>query len=164
MDICTRGSVQRNFFRNCFWEVSLDLFGEPECGYWPQPQIGLTLWSLSTTGDRWQDTETLMCLSVLPDESVLRSPDWVAPVLFVLRRCAGSVWSNAAAGMRRGLAIASGARRRCSTGMCSSILTCSGSGRSLCTDMGGGEGKTGLHDVPDRPPGRAPRRSGIPQS
>ena len=80
-----RERIQRNFFRNCFWEMSLDLFGEPECGYWPQPQIGLALWSLSTTGDRWQDAETLMRLSVLPDEAVLRNPDWVAPVLFVLR-------------------------------------------------------------------------------
>ncbi len=80
-----RERVQRNFFRNCFWEVSLSLFGEPECGNWPQPQIGLALWSLSTTGDRWQDTESLMRLSVLPDEAVLRNPDWVAPVLFVLR-------------------------------------------------------------------------------
>ena len=80
-----RERVQRNFFRNCFWEVSLDLFGGAECGYWPQPQIGLALWSLSTTGDRWQDAETLMRLSVLPDEAVLRNPDWVAPVLFVLR-------------------------------------------------------------------------------
>ena len=80
-----RERVQRNLFRNCFWDVSLSLFGEPECGYWPQPQIGLALWSLSTTGDRWQDAETLMRLSVLPDEAVLRNPDWVAPVLFVLR-------------------------------------------------------------------------------
>ena len=68
-----------------FWQVSLSLFGEPECDYWPQPQVGLALWSLSTTGDQWQDSETLMRLSVLPDEAVLRNPDWVAPVLFVLR-------------------------------------------------------------------------------
>ena len=47
-----RERVQRNFFRNCFWEVSLSLFGEPECGYWPQPQIGPAPWSISTTGDR----------------------------------------------------------------------------------------------------------------
>ena len=68
-----------------FWQVSLSLFGEPECDYWPQPQVGLALWSLSTTGDQWQYSETLMRLSVLPDEAVLRNPDWVAPVLFVLR-------------------------------------------------------------------------------
>ena len=80
-----RERLQANFFRNCFWEVSLDLFGEPECGSWPQGLIGPALWSLSTTGDRWQDTATLMRLSVLPDEAVLRNPDWVAPVLFVLR-------------------------------------------------------------------------------
>ena len=80
-----RECVQRNLFRNCFWEVSLSLFGEPECGDWPQSHIGLALWSLSTKGDQWQDTETLMRLSVLPDEAVLRNPDWVAPVLFMLR-------------------------------------------------------------------------------
>ena len=80
-----RERLQANFFRNCFWQVSLSLFGEPECGYWPQPQIGLALWSLSATGDRWQDTETLMRLSVLPDEAVLRNPDWLAAGLFVLR-------------------------------------------------------------------------------
>ena len=80
-----RERLQANFFRNCFWEVSLDLFGEPECGSWPQGLIGPALWSLSTTGDRWQDSATLMRLSVLPDEAVLRNPDWVAPVLFVLR-------------------------------------------------------------------------------
>ena len=80
-----RERLQASFFRHCFWQLDLGLFGEPECGYWPQPQIGLALWSLSATGDRWQDAETLMRLSVLPDEAVLRNPDWVAPALFVLR-------------------------------------------------------------------------------
>ena len=80
-----RERLQASFFRNCFWQISLCLFGEPECNYWPQPQVGLALWSLSTTGDMWQDAETLKRLSVLPDEAVLRNTDWVAPVLFVLR-------------------------------------------------------------------------------
>lgn len=80
-----RERLQANFFRNCFWQVSLNLFGEAMCGSWPQQQIGPALWSLATTGDRWQDVQTLMRLSVLPDEAVLRNPDWVAPALFVLR-------------------------------------------------------------------------------
>ena len=80
-----RERLQASFFRDCFWQVSLNLFGEPECGSWPQGLIGPALWSLATTGDRWQDTQTLMRLSVLPDEAVLRNPDWVAPALFVLR-------------------------------------------------------------------------------
>ena len=80
-----RERLQASLFRDCFWQVSLDLFGEPECGSWPQGLIGPALWSLATTGDRWQDTQTLMRLSVLPDEAVLRNPDWVAPALFVLR-------------------------------------------------------------------------------
>ena len=80
-----RERLQASFFRDCFWQVSLGLFGEPECGSWPQGLIGPALWSLATTGDRWQDTQTLMRLSVLPDEAVLRNPDWVAPALFVLR-------------------------------------------------------------------------------
>ena len=52
---------------------------------WPQQQIGLALWSLATTGEHWQETETLMRLSVLPDEAVLRNPDYVAPTLFATR-------------------------------------------------------------------------------
>ena len=51
----------------------------------PRGFIAKAVWGLPTTGDRWQDAETLMRLSVLPDEAVLRNPDWVAPVLFVLR-------------------------------------------------------------------------------
>ena len=136
-----RERVQRNFFRNCFWDVSLSLFGEPECGYWPQPQIGLALWSLSTTGDRWQDAETLMRLSVLADDAVLRNPDWVAPVLFVLRLLRPLRWfglveclGGGARGMRRGRATASGARRRCSTSLCSSTPSWSGSGKPRYTD------------------------------
>ena len=80
-----RERLQASFFRDCFWQVSLSLFGEPECGSWPQGLIGPALWSLAATGDRWQDTQTLMRLSVLPDEAVLRNPEWVARALFVLR-------------------------------------------------------------------------------
>ena len=80
-----RERLQANLFRDCFWRVSLGLFGEGECGSWPQGLIGPALWSLATTGDRWQDTQTLMRLSVLPDEAVLRNPEWVARALFVLR-------------------------------------------------------------------------------
>ena len=77
--------LQANLFRNAFWQVSLNLFGDGECGSWPQQQIGLVLWSLSTTGHRLQETVDLMRLSVLPDEAVVRKPEWVAPTLFVLR-------------------------------------------------------------------------------
>ena len=65
--------------------MSLDLFGGGECGHWPQQQIGMALWALSTTGHRWQKTGDLMRLSVLPDDAVLRNPHWVAPMLFALR-------------------------------------------------------------------------------
>ena len=80
-----RERLQASLFRDCFWQVNLGLFGEPECGSWPQGLIGPALWSLAATGDRWQDTQTLMRLSVLPDEAVLRNPEWVARALFVLR-------------------------------------------------------------------------------
>ena len=80
-----RSRLQANLFRNAFWQMSLNLFGSGECGHWPQQQIGMALWALSTTGHRWQDTGDLMRLSVLPDGAVLRSPDWVAPMLFALR-------------------------------------------------------------------------------
>lgn len=80
-----RERLQASLFRDCFWQVNLGLFGEPECGSWPQGLIGPALWSLAVTGDRWQDAQTLMRLSVLPDEAVLRNPEWVARALFVLR-------------------------------------------------------------------------------
>ena len=79
-----RERLQAKFFRNCFLQVSLSLFDEPECGSWPHRMIGPALWSLSTTGDRWKDAATLMGLSVLPDEAVLRNPDWVVPAQFML--------------------------------------------------------------------------------
>ena len=80
-----RGPLHTALFRVAFWRVSLNLFGDGEWGSWPQQQIGLVLWSLSTMGDRWQDTKTLMRLSVLPDESVLATGRGVGPILFARR-------------------------------------------------------------------------------
>ena len=45
--------LQADLFRIGFWRVSLNLFGDGECDSWPQQQIGMVLWTLSTTGDRW---------------------------------------------------------------------------------------------------------------
>ena len=87
-----RSGLQANLFRNAFWQMSLNLFGCGECGHWPQQQIGMALWALSTTGHRWQETGDLMRLSVLPDEAVLRNPDWVAPMLFALRVLRPLLW------------------------------------------------------------------------
>ena len=82
LHIGTKGALQAELFRIAFWRVSLNLFGVGECGSWPQHQTGMALWSLTTTGDRYQATRALMKLSVLPDESVSRNPEWVAPTLF----------------------------------------------------------------------------------
>ena len=147
-----RERVQRNFFRNCFWEVSLDLFGEPECGYWPQPQIGLAPWSLSTTGDQWQNPQTLMRLSVLPDEAVLRNPDWVPPVQFVLRLLRPLRWFGLLE-CRGEDATRTGHGEWRTTPPFDRFVQfrpiCSGSSRSRCTDTGGGEGRIGFGDVAD---------------
>ena len=80
-----KGALQASLFRMAFWRVNLNLFGEGECASWPQQQVGMALWALSTTGDRFQATRELMQISVLPDEAVSRNPDWVAPVLFAWR-------------------------------------------------------------------------------
>ena len=87
-----RSRLQANLFRNAFWQMSLNLFGTGECGHWPQQQIGMALWALSTTGHRWQETGDLVRLSVLPDDAVLRNPDWVAPMLFALRLLRPLLW------------------------------------------------------------------------
>ena len=80
-----KGALFAELFRLAFWRVSLNLFGKAECGSWPQPQIGMALWALSTTGDRFQGTRALMVLSVIPDDAVSRRPEWVATTLFSLR-------------------------------------------------------------------------------
>ena len=77
--------LQAELFRIAFWRVRLNLFGGGECGSWPQLQIGMVLWLLSTMGHRWQPTLKLIKLGVLPDEAVLRNPEFVAPTLFVWR-------------------------------------------------------------------------------
>ena len=77
-----QGALQAELFRIAFWRLSLNLFGKAECGSWPQQQVGMALWALSTTGDRFQGTRALMVLSVLPDEAVSRNPEWVATTLF----------------------------------------------------------------------------------
>ena len=79
-------------FRTAFWRVSLDLFGDGECGAWPQQLIGLALWSLAITGDRWQDTGTLMRQAVLPNDAVSRNPDYVPLVLFAMRVLRPLLW------------------------------------------------------------------------
>lgn len=130
-----RPRLQANLFRNAFWQMSLNLFGSGECGHWPQQQIGMALWALSTTGHRWQDTGDLMRLSVLPDDAVLRNPDWVAPMLFALRVLRPLLWFGLleyredSGSATRG----SGARRRCSTGSSPSIRSAPGR-TEPCTD------------------------------
>ena len=79
-------------FRTAFWRVSLDLFGDGECGSWPQPLIGVALWSLAITGDRWQDTGTLMRQAVLPNDAVSRNPDFVPLILFAMRVLRPLLW------------------------------------------------------------------------
>ena len=80
-----RGALYAELFRIAFWRLSLNLFGTAECGSWPQQQVGMALWALSTTGDRFQGTRALMVQSVLPDEAVSRRPEWVATTLFSWR-------------------------------------------------------------------------------
>ena len=84
--------LHETMFRIAFWRVSLDLFGDGECGSWPQQQIGPALWSLATTGYRWQDTGTLMRLGVLPDDAVTRNPDYVPLILFAMRVLRPLLW------------------------------------------------------------------------
>ena len=79
-------------FRTAFWRVSLDLFGDGECGSWPQPLIGVALWSLAITGDRWQDTGTLMRQAVLPNDAISRNPDFVPLILFAMRVLRPLLW------------------------------------------------------------------------
>ena len=120
-----KAAVFAELFRIAFWRLSLNLFGKAECGSWPQQQVGMALWALSTTGDRFQGTRALMVLSVLPDEAVSRHPEWGRRRCSggaCCARCGGSAWSNAASGARTST-TRDGARARCSTGSSASGRT-----------------------------------------
>ena len=69
-----RGALQALLFRHLYWHSNLSQFvetfprGLP--GRWPQDDIGVILWGLSTVAGEWQSADTLRTLTTVRDDSV----------------------------------------------------------------------------------------------
>ena len=74
-----RGALQAVLFRHTFWHLDLSKFlpvyfpGELPA-WWPQGQIGVILWGLSTVAKDWQSADTLTLLSAAADEATADLP------------------------------------------------------------------------------------------
>ena len=64
------GSLPAILLHLMFWHMDLGYFG-PAPGAWPQPHIGVVLWSLSVSAGDWQSSEKLTRLCTIPDPTLL---------------------------------------------------------------------------------------------
>jgi hypothetical protein len=66
-----RRALQAVLFHVAFWRLDLSYFGRSQLGMWPQNDIGILLWSLSSAADHWQSPERLMRFCTIPTPEVL---------------------------------------------------------------------------------------------
>ena len=84
-----RGVLQALLFRHAFWDMDLFRFmrvhprGLPE--WWPQGEIGVILWGLSTVAEDWQNAASLTALSTIPDDELPETRRGLASTMFVWR-------------------------------------------------------------------------------
>jgi len=75
-----RGGLQAILFHITFWRTNLAYFDRIPLASWPQPDIGIVLWSLSTSALGWETPERLMRLCTVPVIGVLEAkwnfPTW----------------------------------------------------------------------------------------
>jgi hypothetical protein len=61
-----QGSLLAILFHLAFWHIDLGYFGRELLGSWPQPDVGIVLWSLSVCANDWHSTEKLTRLWTIP--------------------------------------------------------------------------------------------------
>jgi hypothetical protein len=66
-----RRALQAILFHVAFWHANLADFGRGLLDSWPQPDIGVVLWSLSVAASDWQPPQTLTRLCTIPVNAVL---------------------------------------------------------------------------------------------
>jgi hypothetical protein len=75
-----RGGLQAILFHVTFWLTNLAHFDRFPLASWPQPDIGIVLWSLSTSAVGWETPGRLMRLCTVPVIGVLEAkwdfPTW----------------------------------------------------------------------------------------
>ena len=67
------GPLQALLFHVAFWRLNLGYFDGYPLDTWPQSQVGVVLWSLSTSAHDWLPRETLTLLCTSPVIGVLES-------------------------------------------------------------------------------------------
>jgi hypothetical protein len=68
--------LQAFLFHIAFWHLNLGYFDRNPIDSWPQRDMGVVLWSLSTSADDWLDPEMLTRLCTVPVIGVLEAaPD-----------------------------------------------------------------------------------------
>jgi len=70
-----RGSLLAILFHLALWHMDFGYFARGLLGSWPQPDIGIVLWSLSVSAGDWQSIEKLTRLCTIP-EPTLFSGTW----------------------------------------------------------------------------------------
>src|SRR5438128_7369804 len=68
------GPLQALLFHVAFWHMNLAYFDGYPLDSWPQSEVGVILWSLSTSAHDWLPRETLTRLCASPVIGVLESP------------------------------------------------------------------------------------------
>ena len=71
-----QGSLQATLFHIACWRLDLSHFGRGLLGSWPQSDMGLVLWALSTAASDWGTPEKLSRLCTIPNQAVLENADW----------------------------------------------------------------------------------------
>jgi len=66
-----RGSLVALLFQIMFWRMDLSYFARGLLGSWPQPDMGIALWSLSVSAANWQTAENLTRLCTIPEPTML---------------------------------------------------------------------------------------------
>jgi hypothetical protein len=66
-----QGSLLALLFHLAFWHIDLEYFGRGLLGSWPQPDIGIVLWSLSVAASDWETSERLARFCTIPKPEML---------------------------------------------------------------------------------------------
>jgi hypothetical protein len=90
-----QGSLQAILFHIACWRLDLAYFGRGLLGSWPQSDMGVVLWSLSTAASDWGTPEKLSRLCTIPNQAVLENTGWDrGAIAFEARILQPLVWSG----------------------------------------------------------------------
>ena len=86
-----RQALQALLFHLALWAVDLGYFGRGLHGDWPQQDIGVLLWSLSTAANDWELPQRLTRMCTIPIDSVLET-EWDSGTMAMEARILRPLW------------------------------------------------------------------------